>query len=412
VIDRGHLHQTTVIKNIYMNNKKLSLAIAAALVTPLAVHAEVKLSGTIQAEAVSWQAADGNENAEVHRGTTNFGDDHDSQTLTNDAAGAVLNEGPNGLTFDIEEKLGGGMSAFARYAAAFNTSGNQGLSAGTAEAFVGLGTQSFSIRYGTMVGAYKSSVEHIDPWLYTSLQASGSAGGMTGETHNCVSVCGTATTPGKIAVDTAKIVAHGGGMGLTNEGYVEGALDLGVHVGGFEGHLQGVVDDTSAMDGAGLIELKYSVPNTFAVWLAGAFTDLKDAKSTTAGGDGYNWKIGGNYQVGSMMKIGLQYEEAELGAFDGDINPDGGKYIMGSLDLTMSNVTLAGWVAGYLSDIEDTKRLNIGGNTLDEDALSWALGAKYHFSKRTQIYAGYRMTDSDNDYRDEEAITMGIRHTF
>jgi predicted porin len=279
-----------------------------------------------------------------------------------------------------------------------------------------------------MVGAYKSSVEHIDPWLYTSLQASGSAGGMTGEAHNCVAFragiqpgqCldtdGNKITPTEagndVAVVTGHTVAHGGGMGLTNEGFVEGALDIGVKVGGFEGHLQGVVDDRSNMDGAGLIELKYSIPGTFAVWLAGAFTDLKDAKSTTAGGDGYNWKIGGNYQVGSMMKIGLQYEEAELGAFDGDINPDGGKYIMGSLDLTMSNVTLAGWVAGYLSDIEDTKRLNIGGNTLDEDALSWALGAKYHFSKRTQIYAGYRMTDSDNDYRDEEAITMGIRHTF
>lgn len=399
-----------------MNNKTLSLAIAAALVTPLATHAEVKLSGLIQAEAVSWEAADGNQNAEIHRNTTNFGNDHDSQTLTNDAAGAVLNEGPNALQFDIEEKLGGGMSAIARYAAAFNTSGNQGLNAGTAEAFVGLETQSFSIRYGTMVGAYKSSVEHIDPWLYTSLQASGSAGGMTGEAHNCVNACGAATTPGKIKVDTAQTVIHGGGMGLTNEGFVEGALDLGVKFGGFEGHLQGVVDDTSAMDGAGLIELKYSVPGTFAVWLAGAFTDLDDAKATvgtaTAVGDGYNWKIGGNYQVGSMMKIGLQYEEAELGAFDGDINPDGGQYIMGSLDLTMSNVTLAGWVAGYLSDIDDTKRLNIGGNTLDEDALSWALGAKYHFSKRTQIYAGYRLTDSDNDYRDEEAITMGIRHTF
>ncbi|RKZ93128.1 MAG: hypothetical protein DRR19_02210 [Candidatus Parabeggiatoa sp. nov. 1] len=390
-----------------MNNKKLALAIAAALATPMVTHAEVRLSGTIQAEAVSWKAADGNENAQVHRGTTDFGDDHDRQMLTNDAAGAVFNEGPNGLTFDIEEKLGGGLTATARYAAAFNTSGNAGLNAGTAEAFVGLGTESFRIRYGTMVGAYKSSVDQIDPWLFTSLQASGTAGGMTGDTTNQVTFTG-----GKYHVRTAESV-RGGGLGLTNEGFVKGALDMGVKLGGFEGRLQGVVDDTSAMDGAGLIELKYSIPNTFAVWLAGAFTDLNDAKTTVPGttttteGNGYNWKIGGNYQMGPA-KLGLQYEDAELGAFDGDINPDGGKYIMGSLDLTMSNVTLAGWVAGYLSDIDDAQRIN----SMDEDALSWALGAKYHFSKRTQIYAGYRQTDSDNDYRDENVMLMGIRHTF
>jgi predicted porin len=393
-----------------MNNKTLTLAIAAALATPMATHAEVKLSGTIQAEAVSWKAADGNDNAEVHRGTTNFEDDHDRQTLTNDAAGAVFNEGPNGIQFDIEEKLGGGLKASARYAAGFNTSGNSGLD-GTAEAFVGLGTQSFSIRYGTLVGAYKSSVELIDPWSFTSLQASGTAGGMTGETSNQVNKVGS-----KYIVNTAE-KSKGGGMGLTNEGFVEGALDIGLKFGGFEGRLQGVVDDTSDMDGAGLIELKYAIPNTFAVWLAAAYTDLDDVKSTvstTTGGTStsdeglVNWKIGGRYQLGSMLKFGLQYEDAEIGTFDGDINPDGGKYIMGSLDLTMSNITLAGWVAGYLSDIEDSQKID----SMDEDALSWALGAKYHFSKRTQIYAGYRLTDSDNDYRDENVITMGIRHTF
>ena len=80
----------------------------------------------------------------------------------------------------------------------------------------------------------------------------------------------------------------------------------------------------------------------------------------------------------------------------------------------MNNFSLAAWVAGYLSDIDDNARVRnqINGEVLDEDALSWALGGKYLFSKRTMVYAGYRQTDSDNDYRDEDVITLGLRHSF
>jgi len=193
------------------------------------------------------------------------------------------------------------------------------------------------------------------------------------------------------------------------------------------------------------------MPNKFSVWLAASYTDLKDAtnpitdavddaadtisetiddiadkvgedatdltdkvreETTTEVDEGLaNWKVGGVFNLGPMVKLGLQYEDAEMGTFDN--NPDGGKYILGSLDFTKGNISVGAWVAGYLSDIKNANKIDgPDGKPMDEDALSWSLGAKYHFGKRTHVYGGYRQTDSDNDYRDENLFTLGIRHTF
>lgn len=394
-----------------MNKKILSFAVAAALVAPVVAHADIKLSGVIQAEAVSWEVGDGNENAE-RMTNGKLDDDMDRQTLTNDVGGTILNEGPNGLQFDFTEKLGGGMAAFARYIVAFNTSNNTGLD-GKADAWLGLKGSNAYFRYGTITGAYKSSRDLIDPWSFTSLQASGTAGGMSGETYNRVEKIGN-----RYVIHTED-TATGGGMGLTNEGFVDGALEIGAKFGGFHGRIQGVVDDASDMNGAGLLELRYEAPS-FAMWLAGAYTDLDDVKTNVGNQVGNNdddvsglanWKIGGQYKLSSTLKFALQYEDAEIGSFDG--NQDGGQYILASFEAGMSNITFAGWVGYYMSDMDDNARiLDMEGNGMDEDAIAGALGLKYHFSKRTQVYGGYRHTDSDNDFRDENAFTLGIRHTF
>jgi hypothetical protein len=169
----------------YMNRKILSLAVAAAL-TPMAAQADVRLSGVVQAEAASWEVAGGDEDI-YWRDSNNKIKTEGRQTFTNDVAGAILNEGPNGIQLDFDEKLGdSGFRAFGRYAAGFNTSDNNGLD-GKAEAWAGLKGSNVYMKYGTLTGAYKSSRGHIDPWSYTSLQASGTGGGMTGETFNNVS---------------------------------------------------------------------------------------------------------------------------------------------------------------------------------------------------------------------------------
>jgi len=371
-----------------MNRKILSLAVATALATPMASYADVKLSGIVQAEMISLEVAEGDEKLTASSIRGNSFD----------------------LQFDIDEKLGGGLSAQARYTAAFNASGNFGTALIGEEAWVGLGTANFHVRYGTLTGAYKSSHTMIDPWSFTSLQARATGGGMSGEYFNRF-VTDAAT--GKVTgIDVNRWDAQNG---LTNDGFVEGALELGVNYYGFSFTLQGFVDDASAMDGAGLLELRYSAPGDFfTMWLAGSYTDLDDVGNVGSDivdavtdeeevdddNEGLgNWKIGGAFKLGSMVTFGLQYEDAEIGALDNGINPDGGNYI--------------GWVAGYLSDIDEKLRMiDNEGNPIEEDALSWAVGAKYHFSQRTSVYAGYRQTDSDNDYRDENVATLGIRHVF
>ncbi len=448
-----------------MNRKILTLAVAAALAAPVASHADVRVSGLIQAEAVNSEVADGKKDAAAYRDKQSFETD-DRQMFTNDSLGSIFNEGPNHIRFDLDEKLSNTLKAEARYDMGFNTSGNFGSDSIIGEqAWIGLKGSNFHFRYGTLEGAYKSSRALIEPWAFTSLQSTGTGGGMSGGAYNQVlrvvdpSTATTLTGGTELPepqdrykyVVNSSAATRGGDMGLTNEGFVEGSLELGVNFGGFSARMQGIVDDGSAMDGAGLLEFKYTMPNKFSVWLAASYTDLKDAtnpitdavddaadtisetiddiadkvgedatdltdkvreETTTEVDEGLaNWKVGGVFNLGPMVKLGLQYEDAEMGTFDN--NPDGGKYILGSLDFTKGNISVGAWVAGYLSDIKEANKL-VGpdGKLMGEDALSWSLGAKYHFGKRTHVYGGYRQTDSDNDYRDENLFTLGIRHTF
>ena len=433
-----------------MNKKILALAVAATMAAPMAAHADVKVSGIVQAEIISLEVADGNEKlvAGMANGDKEF-DDMDRQTLTNDGLGTILNEGPNHIQFDFDEKLGGGLSAEARYIGAFNSSGNFGKALIGEEAWVGLRTPNFHVRYGTLVGVYKSSHTLVDPWAFTSLQARGTGGGMSGEYFNIPMAFKANGEPvfdqnGNPAIGGILVNQQLPQKGLTNDGFVEGALELGINFGGFSASIQGIVDDTSNMDGAGLLELRYTAPQ-FTMWLSGAYQDLDDVTTdlenigtdflndTIRGDDEQeaeednlglgNWKIGGQFRLGPMLTLGLQYEDAEIGALDTFVinkktgetlrNQDGGAYILGSLEFNRNNISIAGWVSGYLSDLEDDLAItDTEGNELGEDALSWAVGLKYLFSKRTMVYAGYRQTDSDNDFRDENVATMGIRHVF
>ncbi|MDM8564129.1 porin [Candidatus Halobeggiatoa sp. HSG11] len=417
-----------------MNRKILTLAVATALVVPMASQADVRLSGLIQAEIGSWEVAGGDETNAYRTDGSQETNDMSRQTRTYDEGGAITNYGPSNILLQFDEKLGtSGITANGQYQVGFNTSNNKGLT-GKKPVWVGLKSQNFYFRYGTLSGAYKSSRTLIDPWSYTSLQASGTAGGMSGNRYHSV----TEGQNGKFLVNTNAKVSDSNG--LTNEGFVDGALELGVHFGGFVFKIQGVVDDAADMDGAGLLELRYEAPS-FAMWASASYTDLdikdtfddaiddvKDAvdeiqdditsdeadarEAAREEDDGLgNWKVGGQFKLDNRLKVGLQYEEAEMGHFDN--NPDGGNYIIGSIQATMNNMTLAAWIGAYSSDIDDKNRMvDVDGTSMDEDALSWAVGVKYNFSKRSQVYLGYRQTDSDNDYRDEDIAVLGIRQSF
>ncbi|WP_353570763.1 porin [Candidatus Albibeggiatoa sp. nov. BB20] len=389
-----------------MNRKVLVLAVATAFAAPMAATADVKLSGNIQGEY---------NYAEVGN--------YDRESYTNDGVGAGFNGGPNHIRLDFEESLGGGLKAYGRYTAAFSTFANKGLVSGQ-ETYVGLKGSVAYFRLGKMTGAYKASKGLVDPWAGTSLQARGTGGGMTGSTYLApvaLKDCsGCAYGPLKDQIDSLKAdpsinageylvtskQTHSPYGAFTHSSYVENVVEIGAKFGGFSASLQGVVDKGTGMDGAGLVELKYSAEN-FTIFAAGAYTDLtnnitnvtNDITSSDEADedDGFsNWKIGAQAKFAGL-KLGLQFEDAEMGTMTGGQ----GQYILGSVDYGINNVSLAAWVASYSDD-----------DLEEDDALSFAIGAKYKFSKRTMAYVGYRQTDSDNDYRDENVFTLGVRHSF
>jgi predicted porin len=381
-----------------MNKKVLALAVAATLAAPLVAQADVKFSGVIQAEIGAAQS--GKICTLATDPTCQNLEDVDRVRVTKDTDGALSNAGPNRLTFDIDEKLGNGLVAFARYQSAFSTAANAGLTRGQ-DSFIGIKGESFYGKFGRMESAYKVSKGLVDPFAGTSIQARGTAGGMTGSTYL-----------NKVAVKDASgnVIGYSTAAGetnhhnLTHSGYLPNVLEVGGKFGGFSLTLQGVIDETDDMDGAGTLELRYTAPN-FVVYASAAYLDFKDGVSNTVssvtGGDDEdsgagNWKVGGNFTMGPV-KLGLQYEDAELGT----MNNDKGQYIMGSADFKVAeNVLIGGWVAGYMADADE------------EDALNWSLGIKYLLSKRTLAFGGYRQVDSDNDFRDENVFGVGLRHSF
>jgi predicted porin len=430
-----------------MKQKILMMTIAVALASPVAVQADVKFSGSIQGEGGGYrQGRWMNEDADYIR-------------TSKDKDGALLNGGPNKLTFDFDQKVGN-IVAQGRYQTTFSTAANSGL--GGREAWVGLKAEddSFNIRFGRLNGVYKSSKNYIDPFAETSLQARGTGGGMSGSTYNRIGVVKTDDT-GRVLVDKngapiisskpeprrwvvdhyetinydqnllATVSDSTGDRGLAHSGYVNNALQIGGGVSGFSVTFQGVFDETEELDGAGLVEAKYihGDPKNpdFVVFASGSYIDFGDfGTSVTSSFDnneeeddtkGSNWKVGAQYNLrlpDGRITIGLQYEDAEIGTPDHDINPDGGKYIMGSLEFKKGPVAVGGWVATYLSDIDEGRRFMVNNEWVDEDSISFAVGAKYFFSKseRTLLFGGYRQVDSDDDYRDEGVFGIGMHYSF
>lgn len=356
-------------------NKILSVAVAAAMIAPLTAQADVKLTGTIQAEIAA---------AEIGNG--------DNDTITTDSAGAVANGGPNRIGVDFDEKLNSGLTAFGRVDWDFNTTTQKPGTFGQRESYVGLKGGMAHLKIGRTQGIYKT-IEVIDPFYSTGAQARAAGGGMTG-----------------------------GSFGHSS--YVNNVIELGLSspvgsAGKFAFTVQGVADEFDAENGSYLAGLEFTTDN-WGVFLAGAYHDFSFSNITdTVTGDNNNGngKVGGWFKMGGL-KLGLQYEMAEDGTlqhYNGLTPLTGaqrfeacqargldctGDYIFGSVAYGMGDVTIAGTASQYMSDDDNA------------DAFSFSLGAIYSFSKRTMAYVGYHSTDSDTDRNDFQAFAGGIRHSF
>jgi predicted porin len=197
-------------------------------------------------------------------------------------------------------------------------------------------------------------------------------------------------------------------------------------MGGFSASLQGVWDQTDVLNGGGLIALEYTHDN-FSVFAGAAYTDLDDSVgsvSTSKLDSGGNWKVGGTATFAGM-KLGLQYEHAEIGTLTDSsfakvkngvttIAPIAGKYLLGSIDFRADNLAIGGWVAKYSESTEELQTANIKNQKgkYNNDALSFAVGLKYFLSKRTLAFGGYQQTNSENNIYDQKVVGVGVRHSF
>ena len=140
-----------------MKMNVIALAVTAALAAPLAAQAEVKVSGQLQAELVSWS-----------------GDSVNGMTI-NDAQEAGVQDSGNfgALNFTASEDLGNGMKAIAKVG--FKTNASTGA-IGERDTYVGLSGNFGTVMAGKMSTPYKMATVKWDPFLATSGQARGNYG--------------------------------------------------------------------------------------------------------------------------------------------------------------------------------------------------------------------------------------------
>ncbi|MCP4700123.1 MAG: porin [Gammaproteobacteria bacterium] len=338
-----------------MNKKILAVAIAAAIaapLTPMVAQADLKLKGTVQAEF-------GN-----HSNDADGGDDE----MRNDGgSGAMQNGGPNALDFKFEENFpNGGLTAFGTVGFVFNTSTAGGLS--DRDTFVGLKGSNAHFAIGRKQGLYKTvntgfkNKSNMDPFYGTGIQTRNSGGGQTG------------------------------GSPFSHSSRVNDVLEFGFKGGDFSAGVQYVADEQgNDADGSFLVSARYDNKKLVAY---AAYASMEP------GGDADNLR---NIQLGVQssfggLKIGLQYEDAEMGTLSGNE----GKYLLGTLAYRVDNVTVATWIGAFEDDVLED----------NDSALSYSVGAKYHFSKRTFAYGGYHKTDGDTGLPEWSSFLVGLRHKF
>lgn len=382
-----------------MIKKVLPLAIATAMMSSFA-HADVKLSGTIQAEVGSI------------KDSSKLDADGNQQRRTVTDSNLTSNGSENKLGLAISEKLGAGLEGFALMDWEFNTfekASNDAASSNfiNREKYVGIKSDFGHLKLGRIQGIYKTSTLGYDKWDSTSLQAYGagmSSGpfGHGGFLDNVVEIGGKipAGPAGEVKATLQYLADQTpDAAGARNDGSMLGALQMGNK------------------------EFEFSV--------VGSQQKNKNATGTELSKQ-TNWKIAGKYQLGGLY-VALQYEKVKSAQTAFGI-PVAGTSIIGSTSVTdptefvwgglgyrMGHVELFGWAGGTMK-VKDLKDTKLNDPTGTSDIFGYSVGAMYHFSKNMFAYAGYHKTDDKRtvdhagtalaDKHDSEVFLGGLRLNF
>jgi predicted porin len=329
----------------------------------------------VEATAVSWQqetpGACDNNDSEVSDGC-------DGVDLIDNAQGRV------GVR--ATEDLGEGITGLAVFEFKADTSDNTtsgtNISLTARESMVGLKASWGQLELGNLKSAYKyfGGVKY-DPFVATTLEARGN-GGMSGTSAYGQS---TALGPDGPFPSVSGVYGH---MGFLKEmigyEYSGGSVNIRVTYGLADGRGD---YSAGAMYNPGQFEL---------------FVALTGTGDTLDDGDGESydsWKAGGAFKFGAH-KLVAQYEQHAY-SIDGqdDIEPSH-LFVGWNMKLGKNTFVIQG---GQLDTDDDT--------TPNADTTYAALGVIHGFTKSTSVFGGYRMSDADDDSK-EDVVTVGLVKKF
>jgi predicted porin len=400
-----------------MKKKLISLAVAGALAVPMAASAQgtnVTLFGSVQAEY-----------ATVNR------DGQSSQALIGDDTGRSR------WGMHVTENLGGGLKAKAHVEYGFSTgSGALGIAR---ERWVALANDTWGeVKFGRVQSPFKDFAGGmtIDPFAYTTLQASGSGGTMTASANGLgsgangfvnsaarydspkvegFSFSGLLMPGDANRLDPANPIAASSGFAgsQSNSGGEDGEWDFqvaGKYEKQIQGHNLGVFGGYSR-DNVSTRQRTQGFNDNEHVWRGGAMWGYQ------------NFKLNGQYEninnaVGSATctnagqlgnpATGLGQPSDSRGQCNSAMNANGSGNI---------------WFVGGQYDIGNTSLIAQGGMTnahstaiqASREVSSFTVGAIHNLSKRSSLFGGYQRAMIDGStaiFRDSNTYSVGMRHNF
>ena len=342
-----------------MNKKLITLAIAGAMVAPLAAAADTTLYGRIHTSIVN---VDGDA---IRYESTGVDGVYNVTTLNNESIWDTRSETTR-IGVKGSEDLGNGLKAIFQAEWAFNSAEGGSTAGGLANrlAYAGLTGGFGTVALGRQWTPYYGAVDKADIFNIGTFNAQ---------------YIGTFRTGSALAYVTPNF-------------------------GGFVGKIAAVIDGANnADDSLDAYNLSGQYDNgPISVGVA-----YHSGKGGTGVADSKGWGIGGSYNFG-MFKIIAQYENWDVPDILNDI----------SQDSSWSEYSLAGEM--YFG--KHTVRAMFANLDFDAgDENQWALGYQYSMSKRTRVYAEYGEpagTVRDNTapasitVGDAKIFGVGLRHDF
>ncbi|MEN8169770.1 MAG: porin [Pseudomonadota bacterium] len=373
-----------------MKKNVIALAVAAAMVAPLAAQAEVKVSGQLQTEITSLS-----------------GDNVTDGLYMNDAQeGGTPDKGNFGaLNFTASEDLGNGMKAIAKvgmnvWAADHNAKGIK-----TRDAYIGLSGGFGTVMMGTMSSPYKMATVKWDPFLATSAQARGNYG--MSELHNGY-------------VNNA--IAYANKFGMAK---VVAAIVLDENADAFADPANSETTGNHAISFSvnapvGPVELAFGYHDASDYGVDSA-DPLNPVLSPSAQNDDFTaMKLGVKYAAGPIS-VAFQHETLEVGKGVVDTTIEGDTTDITHMYLNATYTAGANTFAfayGLMDEDENIKAVAPG--TADPTPTYMSLGMVHGFSKKTSVHVAYVAMDTDvsctalvtTGCGDDAGIAAGLRVKF